>query len=113
MDIFFGSYRHHLSCDEEHIIWTHLRDILDVLYDGRYHGVDNEELYVTIMKKIKRLEYSPYREKRYKLLKIMSILKSSLKIVKNNCISNKEVVLLLLNNIYLLCENILNNDEQY
>lgn len=55
-------------------VFTALRDIIDVLYNGYCKVLQDEELYNTVQKKLRELNKCPLRERRYKMLKIASII---------------------------------------
>lgn len=94
---------------DSHEIVTALRDIVDVLYDGYCKVLKDEELCSTVHKKIRELQNCPIQERQYKMFKILSILSSSRKRMGNNCNLKKEVVISILDEIYILCIEILRN----
>lgn len=88
-------------------IFTALRDIIDVLYDGYCKTLRDEELCSTVMKKIKEIRNCSEREKEYKMLRVFNILNSFRRSSNYNCNSNREVVLSILDEINLLCKDII------
>lgn len=94
-------------CSNSKDMITALRDIIDVLYDGYCKVLSDDELCPTIRKKMRELEYRSKREKRYKLLKVFNILNATQPSLNYNCNLNKEVVISILDEIYILCIEVL------
>jgi len=98
-------------CSNSQDIATVLRDIIDVLYDGYCKVLNDDELCSTIRKKVRELQYRSRREKRYKLLKIFNILNTTQYSMNCNCKLNKEVVISILDEVYILCVEVLKQQE--
>lgn len=92
-----------------HEMITALRDIVDVLYDGYCEVLKDEELCSTIHKKIKELKFCSDREREYKLFKVLSILNCSKKKMDTNCYLNWEVVKSMIDEVVVLCLEMLKN----